>query len=207
MMEARFYKVIEGGVECQLCPHHCHIKEGSRGICRSRECRDGKLLALSYGRPCALADDPVEKKPLYHFMPGTRCLSLSCTGCNLSCRWCQNSDISQVPPEGTDSYRLSPEEVVEIALKHRLPSIAYTYTEPFTWWEYMYDIAALAHENGLKNIFNIRIYPTAAATAANSLQSCLTLCDPIDGSPPGSPVSGILQARTLEWVAISFSNA
>ena len=152
MIEARFYKVIEGGVECQLSPHHCHIKEGGRGICRSRECRDGKLWALSYGRPCALADDPVEKKPLYHFMPGTRCLSLSCTGCNLSCRWCQNSDISQVPPEGTDSYRLSPEEVVEIALKHRLPSIAYTYTEPFTWWEYMYDIAVLAHEKGLKNI-------------------------------------------------------
>ena len=152
MIEARFYKVIEGGVECQLCPHHCHIKEGGRGICRSRECSDGKLWALSYGRPCALADDPVEKKPLYHFMPGTRCLSLSCTGCNLSCRWCQNSDISQVPPEGTDSYRLAPLEVVEIALKHRLPSIAYTYTEPFTWWEYMYDIAVLAHEKGLKNI-------------------------------------------------------
>ena len=152
MIEARFYKVIEDGVECQLCPHHCHIKDGGRGICRSRECRDGKLWALSYGRPCALADDPVEKKPLYHFMPGTRCLSLSCTGCNLSCRWCQNSDISQVPPEGTDSYRLSPEEVVEVALKHRLPSIASTYTEPFTWWEYMYDIAVLAHEKGLKNI-------------------------------------------------------
>ena len=152
MIEARFYKVIEGGVECQLCPHHCHIKEGGRGICRSRECSDGKLWALSYGRPRALADDPVEKKPLYHFMPGTRCLSLSCTGCNLSCRWCQNSDISQVQPEGTDSYRLAPQEVVEIALKHRLPSIAYTYTEPFTWWEYMYDIAVLAHEKGLKNI-------------------------------------------------------
>ena len=152
MIEARFYKVIEGGVKCQLCPHHCHIKEGGRGICRSRECRDGKLWALSYGRPCAMADDPVEKKPMYHFMPGTRCLSLSCTGCNLSCRWCQNSDISQVPPEGTDSYRLAPEEVIEIALKHRLPSIAYTYTEPFTWWEYMYDIAVLAHEKGLKNI-------------------------------------------------------
>ena len=152
MKETRFYTSIEGGVECQLCPHHCRIKEGGRGICRSRECSGGKLWALSYGRPCALADDPVEKKPLYQFMPGTRCLSLSCTGCNLSCRWCQNSDISQVPPEETDSYRLSPEEVVEIAIKHRLPSIAYTYTEPLTWWEYMYDIAVLAHGKGLKNI-------------------------------------------------------
>ena len=152
MKEARFYTVTEDGVQCLLCPHHCRIKEGGRGICRSRECRDGKLYALSYGAPCALADDPVEKKPLNRFMPGTRCLSLSCTGCNLSCRWCQNSSISQVPPEEADHYELSPEEMVELCLRHGLPSIAYTYTEPFTWWEYMYDIAVLARQNGLKNI-------------------------------------------------------
>jgi len=85
-------------------------------------------------------------------MPGTRCLSLSCTGCNLSCRWCQNSDISQVPPEDSDAYSLSPEEVVDLCLGRGLPSIAYTYTEPFTWWEYMHDIAELAHGKGLKNI-------------------------------------------------------
>ena len=152
MQEARFYSASEGGVTCMLCPHHCRIKEGGRGLCRSRECRDGKLYALSYGRPCALANDPVEKKPLNRFMPGTRCLSLSCTGCNLSCRWCQNSDISQVAPEETEYTSLSPEEMVSLCLRHGLPSIAYTYTEPFTWWEYMYDIAVLAHENGLKNI-------------------------------------------------------
>ena len=152
MTEARFYTPVEGGVECRLCPHHCRIKEGGRGLCHSRECRGGKLYALSYGRPCALADDPVEKKPLNRFMPGTRCLSLSCTGCNLSCRWCQNSDISQVAPEEVPDTALSPEEIVRTCLAHRLPSIAYTYTEPFTWWEYMYDIAVLAHENGLKNI-------------------------------------------------------
>jgi pyruvate formate lyase activating enzyme len=85
-------------------------------------------------------------------MPGTRCLSLSCTGCNLSCRWCQNSSISQVAPEDADATVLSPEEIVDICLKHGLPSIAYTYTEPFTWFEYMYDIAVLAHAKGLKNI-------------------------------------------------------
>ncbi|MBO4536941.1 MAG: AmmeMemoRadiSam system radical SAM enzyme [Bacteroidales bacterium] len=152
MQEARFYSASEGGVTCMLCPHHCRIKEGGRGLCRSRECRGGKLYALSYGRPCALANDPVEKKPLNRFMPGTRCLSLSCTGCNLSCRWCQNSDISQVAPEETEYTSLSPEEMVSLCLRHGLPSIAYTYTEPFTWWEYMYDIAVLAHENGLKNI-------------------------------------------------------
>ena len=152
MQEARFYQQTADGVRCLLCPHHCSIKEGGRGICRSRECRDGKLYALSYGLPCALADDPVEKKPLNQFLPGTRCLSLSCTGCNLSCRWCQNSDISQVPPEAVENTRLSPEEIVTIAVRRRMPSIAYTYTEPFTWWEYMYDIAVLARENGLKNI-------------------------------------------------------
>ena len=152
MKEARFYRATEEGVQCLLCPHHCRIKEGGRGICRSRECNGGKLYALSYGRPCALAIDPVEKKPLNHFMPGTRCLSLSCTGCNLSCRWCQNSDISQVRPEETDSADWSPEEIVDACLRRDLPSIAYTYTEPFTWWEYMYDIAVLAHEMGLRNI-------------------------------------------------------
>ena len=152
MTEARFYTASEDGVQCLLCPHHCRIREGGRGICRSRECRDGKLYALSYGIPCALADDPVEKKPLNRFMPGTRCLSLSCTGCNLSCRWCQNSDISQVAPEQADSTLLSPVEIVDICLKRGLPSIAFTYTEPFTWWEYMYDIALLAHGKGLKNI-------------------------------------------------------
>ena len=152
MREARFYMVVDGGVECRLCPHHCRIKEGGRGLCRSRECRDGKLWALSYGRPCALAIDPVEKKPLNRFMPGTYCLSLSCTGCNLSCRWCQNSDISQVKPEEADSNPVSAQEMVGLCLRRGLPSIAYTYTEPFTWWEYMDDIAILAHKNGLKNI-------------------------------------------------------
>lgn len=152
MKEARFYTATKDGVQCQLCPHHCRIKEGGRGLCRSRECRDGKLYAISYGIPCALAIDPVEKKPLNHFMPGTHCLSLSCTGCNLSCRWCQNSDISQEKPEAVDSDEWSPEEMVDAALRRGLPSIAYTYTEPFTWWEYMYDIAVLAHEKGLKNI-------------------------------------------------------
>ena len=152
MKEASFYSVSAEGVQCLLCPHHCRIREGGRGICRSRECRDGALYALSYGKPCALAVDPVEKKPLNQFMPGTYCLSLCCTGCNLSCRWCQNSDISQVAPEAADHYLVSPQKMVNLCLKRNLPSIAYTYTEPFTWWEYMYDIAVLAHERGLKNI-------------------------------------------------------
>ena len=152
MIEAKYYTNSGDGVQCLLCPHRCRIREGGRGVCRSRECRGGRLYAISYGMPCALAVDPVEKKPLSRFMPGTYCLSLSCTGCNLSCRWCQNSNISQVAPEEVDSTPLSPEAVVDMCLRRGLPSIAYTYTEPFTWWEYMYDIAALAHDKGLKNI-------------------------------------------------------
>ena len=152
MMEASFYTADKDGVQCLLCPHHCRIKEGRRGLCHSRECRDGVLHALSYAKPCSLAVDPVEKKPLNQFMPGTYCLSLCCTGCNLSCRWCQNSEISQAAPEDADYYLLSPEVVVDLCVKRGLPSIAYTYTEPFTWWEYMYDIAVLAHGRGLKNI-------------------------------------------------------
>ena len=152
MKEARFYTATEEGVQCRLCPHHCRIKEGGRGICRSRECRNGKLWALSYGIPCALAIDPVEKKPLNRFLPGTYCLSLSCTGCNLSCRWCQNSDISQVAPEEAERTHLSPADAVDLCIRRGLPALAYTYTEPFTWWEYMYDIAVLAHAKGLKNI-------------------------------------------------------
>ena len=152
MKEDRFYTMTEAGVQCLLCPHHCRIQEGGRGICRSRECHDGKLWALSYGIPCALAIDPVEKKPLNRFLPGTYCLSLSCTGCNLSCRWCQNSDISQVAPEEAERTHLSPADAVDLCLRRGLPALAYTYTEPFTWWEYMYDIAVLAHGKGLKNI-------------------------------------------------------
>jgi len=152
MTEARFYTALDEGVQCRLCPHRCRIREGRRGICRSRECRDGKLYALSYGRPCAVAIDPVGKKPLNDFLPGSFCLSLSCTGCNLSCRWCQNSGISQAAPEGAEAYDLSPEAVVDLCMEHGLPAIAYTYTEPFTWFEYMEDIAVLAHGKGLKNI-------------------------------------------------------
>ena len=153
MKECRYYKKLEGGVvECRLCPHHCHIAEGKAGICRSRRNHDGMLVSEVYGKPCALAIDPVEKKPLYHFHPGTTCLSIACTGCNFRCLNCQNHDISQASPEQADYYSLSPEEVVSLCLKHHSPGIAYTYTEPLTYIEYITDTARLAHEAGLWNI-------------------------------------------------------
>ena len=139
-------------MECLLCPHHCRIAEGKTGICRSRRNRDGRLVSEVYAKPCSLAIDPVEKKPLYHFHPGTTCLSIACTGCNFRCLNCQNHEISQASPGEADHYELSPEDVVSLCLKYRSPGIAYTYTDPLTYIEYVIDTARLTHEAGLWNI-------------------------------------------------------
>ena len=153
MFECRYYQRLDdGAVECQLCPHRCRIADGKTGSCRSRRNLDGILVSEVYGKPCALAIDPIEKKPLYHFHPGTTCLSLACTGCNFRCLNCQNHDISQASPTDVDHYDLMPEEVVVLCVKHRCPGIAYTYTEPLTYIEYIIDTARLAHEKGLWNI-------------------------------------------------------
>lgn len=152
-MECRYYRLLEDGkVECQLCPHHCRIADGKTGICRSRRNHGGQLVSEVYGKPCSLAIDPIEKKPLYHFHPGTTCLSLACTGCNFHCLNCQNHDISQASPEQVDYYDLSPKDIVALCQKHHCPGIAYTYTEPLTYIEYITDCARLAHEAGLWNI-------------------------------------------------------
>ena len=151
--ECRYYERMEDGtVRCQLCPHHCRIADGKTGVCHSRRNDGGVLVSEVYAQPCALAIDPVEKKPLYHFHPGTQCLSLACTGCNFRCLNCQNHDISQVEPSAVDHYELSPEAIVALCQKHRCPGIAYTYTEPLTYIEYITDTAKLAHEAGLWNI-------------------------------------------------------
>ena len=153
MKECLYYTKLEDDtVRCELCPHHCLMKPGNRGLCRSRVNHEGRLYSEAYGHPCALAIDPIEKKPLYHFHPGEECLSLACTGCNLRCKGCQNHDISQVKPADTDFYQLSPEELISTARKHRQNIIAYTYTEPLTWYEYTLDCAQLAHKNGMMNV-------------------------------------------------------
>jgi pyruvate formate lyase activating enzyme len=151
MIEARWWHESDGYAICRLCPHGCRIAEGKAGICGSRVNRKGKLYSAVYGYPCALAIDPVEKKPLYHFLPGTTCFSFSCVGCNLRCKGCQNWSISQAAPGGEKEY-WAPEELVDLAIKKGCPSIAYTYTEPLTWYEYCFDTACLAHEKGLYNI-------------------------------------------------------
>ena len=151
--ECRYYcRLDDGVVECQLCPHHCHIANGKTGRCRSRRNHDGVLVSEVYAKPCSLAIDPIEKKPLYHFHPGTTCLSIACTGCNFRCLNCQNHEISQVAPDDVDHYDFTPEQVVGLCQKHHCPGIAYTYTEPLTYIEYVTDLARLAHEKGLWNI-------------------------------------------------------
>ena len=152
-MECRYYQQLDDGVvECLLCPHHCRIANGKTGRCRSRRNHEGVLVSEVYSKPCSLAIDPIEKKPLYHFHPGTTCLSLACTGCNFRCLNCQNHEISQVAPDEVDHYSLTPEQLVDLCLQHHCPGIAYTYTEPLTYIEYVTDCARLAHDKGLWNI-------------------------------------------------------
>ncbi|UCF61727.1 MAG: radical SAM protein, partial [Anaerolineaceae bacterium] len=139
-------------VRCNLCPHHCIIADGERGICRVRENRAGRLYSVVYGNPCALNRDPIEKKPFYHYLPTAISLSLATAGCNLRCLYCQNWSISQVPPEETDNIDLPPEEIVQLALNYNDPVIAYTYSEPIAFYEYMLATSQLAHEAGLRNV-------------------------------------------------------
>ena len=172
-MECRYYQRLDDGrVECTLCPHHCRIAEGKTGVCRSRRNQGGVLVSEVYGKPCSLAIDPIEKKPLYHFHPGTTCLSLACTGCNFRCLNCQNHDISQVAPSDVHHYELAPEDIVALCLKHRCPGIAYTYTEPLTYLEYIVDCARLAHEAGFWNIL-----VTAGYVCQEPLSDLLTYLD------------------------------
>ena len=172
-MECRYYqKLDDGRVECTLCPHHCRIAKGKTGVCRSRRNQGGVLVSEVYGKPCSLAIDPIEKKPLYHFHPGTTCMSLACKGCNFRCLNCQNHDISQVAPADVSYYELLPEDVVALCLKHRCPGIAYTYTEPLTYLEYIVDCARLAHEAGFWNIL-----VTAGYVCQEPLSDLLTYLD------------------------------
>ncbi|HOP86218.1 MAG TPA: AmmeMemoRadiSam system radical SAM enzyme [Syntrophorhabdaceae bacterium] len=139
-------------VMCNLCPRECIIEEGEKGFCRARKNIKGKLYPLGYAKPCAVHIDPIEKKPFFHVLPKTLSFSIASAGCNLRCRYCQNWQISQVSPEDTINEDLPPEKVVELALKNGSKSIAYTYTEPTNFFEYMLDTAKIAKK---KNILNV----------------------------------------------------
>jgi pyruvate formate lyase activating enzyme len=161
--EARCYQPEEGhAVSCVLCAHHCRIAAGSRGICGVRENRGGCLISLVYGMVVAENPDPIEKKPLFHFLPGSRSFSIATAGCNFRCTFCQNHEISQLPrEEGHITGReRTPTRIVEDALGSGSRSIAYTYTEPTVAFEFAYDTAVIARERGLKNVFVTNGYMT-----------------------------------------------
>ncbi len=152
-IEAFRYSSNGTDVQCQICPNRCYLEPGDRSVCRSRVNIAGKLYSLTYGNPVAVHNDPIEKKPFNHFYPGTWILSIATTGCNFRCLNCQNWEISQKRPEDVKFRELFPSDVVKVAKKYKLPSIAYTYTEATTYYEYMLDTAKIAKSNGLKNAY------------------------------------------------------
>ncbi len=152
-----------GRVHCYLCPRHCHIHPGQAGFCFIRVNRDGALYSLGYGQPAALQVDPIEKKPLSHFLPGTRVFSMGTAGCNMGCFFCQNWDISKSRQDQVRSQRVAPEDVPLLALQHGCDSIAFTYNEPTIWGEYVIDICAAARKHGLKTVMVSNGYITREA--------------------------------------------
>jgi pyruvate formate lyase activating enzyme len=164
--EAMLYeKLSEDRVQCCLCAHACRIVPSKRGICGVRENRGGMLFSLVYGLPIAENVDPIEKKPLFHVDPGTKSFSIATVGCNFSCAFCQNHDISQLPRETPDipGRSATPEDIVGRAILTGSGSISYTYTEPTVFFEYAFDIAKLARERKLKNIFVTNGFMTSLA--------------------------------------------
>ncbi|MCX8011986.1 MAG: radical SAM protein, partial [Desulfobacterota bacterium] len=166
MKEALFYQRLENNeVKCGLCAHRCIIKDRKRGICGVRVNQQGKLYSVVYGRCISQAIDPIEKKPLYHFYPGSASFSIATVGCNFRCKHCQNYSISQmVCDQGkiVGDY-VFPVEIIKAAKNYHCSSISYTYTEPTVFYEYAYDIAVLAHDQGLKNVFVTNGYTTSEA--------------------------------------------
>ena len=165
--EAMLWRSLEGGkVDCFLCAHRCQVAAGKFGVCGVRENREGKLVTRVYGEVIAAHIDPIEKKPLYHFLPGTTSFSIATIGCNFRCPFCQNWQISQAGKKDKGfggGQPLSPEEIVRAARTRGCRSISYTYTEPTIFFEYAYDTSKLAREAGLANVFVTNGYMTAEA--------------------------------------------
>lgn len=150
MKEAEFYTQLENGkVNCVLCPHMCLLNDGDVGVCSGRQNINGKLYSLTYSQIISMALDPIEKKPLYHFYPGSQILSIGPNSCNLKCKFCQNWRISQ---QRIQTTYLSPRDLIREALDSRSFGIAYTYSEPFMWYEYIIDTCEFAKEHDLKTI-------------------------------------------------------
>jgi len=177
MKEAMFYEAMaDNTVRCNLCNHRCKIRDGKRGICGVRENREGKLTSLVYGKVIAEHIDPIEKKPLFHFLPGSKAFSIGTVGCNFHCKFCQNFDISQYPHShkgGIVGRDRTPSEIVAAAKAAGCETIAYTYTEPTIFYEFALDTSVLAREAGIKNVFvsNGYMSPEAARHIAPYLDA------------------------------------
>lgn len=153
MKEALYYIKRDGDtVQCELCPHNCIIKEGKSGICNARQNNGGILYSLIYKKPCAVHVDPIEKKPLYHFLPGSRSFSIGTVGCNLRCMHCQNWELSTSSPGDVFCNTLSSDDCVKLATQYECQSISYTYNEPSINFEYVLETAQKAHASGIKNV-------------------------------------------------------
>jgi pyruvate formate lyase activating enzyme len=162
--EARWWDTApDGRAHCYLCPRHCHIGDGQAGFCFIRVNQGGRLYSLGYGAPAALQIDPIEKKPLNHFLPGTRIFSMGTAGCNMGCFFCQNWDISKSRSDQVNSTPLSPEDVVLLAIHYGCPSIAFTYNEPTIWGEYVIDICEVAKQYGVNTVMVTNGYITREA--------------------------------------------
>jgi pyruvate formate lyase activating enzyme len=154
-----YFKPLEGkAVQCLLCPRGCVVSSGERGFCQVRENKAGKLYSLVYANPCSINIDPIEKKPFFHVLPGTRSFSLATAGCNFHCKFCQNWEISQEVPERTFNFRLPPSMAVKLAQENQCASIASTYVEPTIFFEYMYDISVLAKQKGILSVYHSNGY-------------------------------------------------
>lgn len=156
----------KGKILCTLCPRFCHIGSGQAGFCYVRQNVDDQLVSLAYGKSTGFAIDPIEKKPLNHFLPGSAIMSFGTAGCNLGCRFCQNWNISKARLVEKNSVSASPEQVIELAIRHQCPSIAMTYNDPTIFGEYVIDIARIGRERGIKNVLVTAGYITPAARKA-----------------------------------------
>lgn len=149
---ADWWEVKDSKILCTLCPRYCLLGEGQHGFCYIRQNVDGKLYSLGYGKPTGFGLDPIEKKPLNHFYPGTQVLSFGTAGCNLGCKFCQNWSISKAKIDNVQSVFTTPEQVIQLAKRYKAPSIAYTYNDPTIFGEYVIDISKLAREEKIKNV-------------------------------------------------------
>jgi len=159
LYEASFYKRLNANIiRCEICPNECEVKPGERGFCGIRENRGGKYYLITHSRPCSMNIDPIEKKPLFHFYPGERAFSIATAGCNIACKFCQNWEISQYRPEEVPYTKAGPSEIAEMAYKSGCKTIAYTYSEPVVFYEFMRDTAIEGNKRGIKSVVITNAY-------------------------------------------------